>query len=164
MGPERSRSEVYYRWIDAEGRLHVVSSVDDVPSAARAKAERLELNPETSRQMHSAGYPKAPAPPAFELDFASFGVGFAAALCLALLFRLLPQSMRWMSRVVIVVCLGGLLVGAYLGLVRRQSGLGQDAFASPSAIVEDAKSAVEKMNLRQKRQDEELRRIMNDAK
>jgi len=164
MGPVGSGNEVYYRWVDADGRLHLVTSLDSVPAHARAKAERVEMNAEASRSLNTAVNAPAESSPAFEVHWLSFGVGFGAALLLALVFRLLPQSARWVSRLAIVACVAGLLIGAYFGLIRKTTGAGTSAFASPSAFIDDAKSAVEKMNLRQKAQAEEIRQIQAEGK
>jgi len=91
-------------------------------------------------------------------------VGFGAALLVALAFRMLPGSMRWVTRLALVVAVGALLTGAYFGAVRRSSGLpGASAFAAPSALIEDAKAAVEQVNQRQKQQDEEIRKIQAEG-
>ncbi len=164
MGPERRDAEVYYRWVDASGRLHVVSSLDAVPEDARAKAERVELNAETSRSEHVGGYPAGASAPMLTLDWPSFGIGFGVALLLALLFRALPQGMRWVSRIAIMLCVAGLLLGAYFGAIRRTTGTGSGALASPTAFIDDAKRAVEKMNLRQQQQEQEIRRIQAEGK
>ncbi|HEX3853381.1 MAG TPA: hypothetical protein VHW01_20595, partial [Polyangiaceae bacterium] len=47
--------------------------------------------------------------------------------------------------------IGGVIVllgGAYLGWMRRATGQSHDALASPTAIIDDAKEAVDKMNAR----------------
>jgi hypothetical protein len=57
-----------------------------------------------------------------------------------------------------------MLTGAYLGLIRRSAGLtGTQAFTSPTALIQDAKTAVEQLNARQKQQEEELRKIQAEG-
>lgn len=161
MEPLSDKTQAFYRWVDAEGRLHVVSSLDAVPAAYRAKAERLTLQPSTP----SGTGPRDSAAPAWKLEPASFALGFGAALVLSLLFRALPGSWRGFSRVVLVAGVALLLTGLYLGAIRRAAG-SRDAgpLASPSALIEDAKSAVEKLNTRQRQQDEELRKLQAEGR
>jgi DHA2 family multidrug resistance protein len=65
--------------------------------------------------------------------------------------------------VLLVLGVGALLTGLYLSLVRTSSGFqGGSVLTSPSALLEDAKGAVEQMNLRQKQQEEELRKIQSE--
>jgi hypothetical protein len=147
----------FYRWKDAQGREHIVSSLSDVPPAERAKATSVELSGEDATGSYQAPTGAPAARPA--LDWASFGIGFGAALLLSFLLRLLPGRGRFLWRVVLVVGTGLLLSGLYLGLTRRAAGLQGGVLAAPSALIQDARGAVEQMNQRQKQQEEELRKI-----
>jgi len=156
--PKQSKPQSFYRWVDGEGRLHVVSSLDSVPASERGKATVVLVNGVDSYPVTSGGQ-------GFRPDWASFALGFGAALLLALAFRMLPGSLRWLTRLALVIGVGALLTGAYLGAVRRTSGMpGADAFAAPSALIEDAKAAVEQVNQRQKQQDEEIRKIQAEGR
>jgi hypothetical protein len=85
------------------------------------------------------------------------------ALLLAALFKAMPNGLRFVWRAVLVLGVGALLTGLYLSLVRTSSGFqGGSVLTSPSALIEDAKGAVEQMNLRQKQQEEELRKIQSE--
>jgi hypothetical protein len=87
-------------------------------------------------------------------------VGFAVALLLAAVFKLMPQGLRFVWRAALVLGVGVLLTGLYLTAVRSSAGMqGGSVLTSPSALIQDAKGAVEQMNLRQKQQEEELRQI-----
>ncbi len=163
MDPRSSQPQAFYRWVDAEGRLHVVSSLDAVPNSERAKAERVTLTGQTAlpRDAQVATVPVD----AWRLEPGSFGLGFGAALLFSLLFRLLPNGWRSLSRVAVVLGVAALLTGLYLGAIRRTTGAKDgSALAGPSALIEDAKAAVEKMNQRQKQQDEELRRLQAEGR
>lgn len=146
--------------MDGQGRLHVVSSLDDVPVAERPRVAEVSLNPEDAVSHYSL-------PSSGEVwhpDWISFAVGFGAALVLSFLYRVLPGGMRWMTRVTIVLGVGVILTGAYLGLVRRSAGLGgTQLLTSPSALIQDAKTAVEQLNARQKQQDEELKKLQTEG-
>lgn len=161
MEPKSSQPQSFYRWVDAQGRLHVVSSLDAVPSGERARAERVTLSADTSLDRVAAVTPATE----WRLEPGSFGLGFGAALLLSLLFRLLPNGWRSLSRVAIVLGVAALLTGLYLGAIRRATGA-KDAspLATPSALIEDAKAAVEKLNQRQKQQDEELRKLQAEGR
>lgn len=156
MPGSTNRTEVYYRFTDADGRVHLVSSLDAVPHAARPHAQRLELA--VQRPAETA----ALLPASGVATWLVAGAG--GVLLLLLLGRYLPGSVRWLAKVaafaVVVLVLGGL----YLGALRRATGAGDAALVAPSAIIQDAQQAVEKMNQRQKLRDEELRRIQSEAR
>ena len=163
MEPKRSGSQTFYRWVDGQGRTHVVASLDEVPLAERARAASVSLNSEDAVGRYTAPVASSSSP-AWQPEWISFGVGFGVALVLALIFRLLPGSMRWVTRIAFVLGAVALLMGAYLGLIRRTAGLqGDQVLTSPSALIQDARSAVEQMNARQKQQEEELRQLQNEG-
>jgi hypothetical protein len=161
MQPDSRKTQAFYRWIDADGRLHVVSSLDAVPPADRGRAERVTLNGATALE----SVPTAAATPSWRPDGGSFALGFGSALLLALLFRLLPNAWRGLTRIAVVLGIAALLTGLYLGSIRRAAGVsGAGALATPSALIEDAKAAVQKLDARQKQQDEELRKIQAEGR
>jgi len=158
----QGKPQNFYRWVDGEGREHIVSSPDSVPPADRGKAKQVVLNGVDSVAAHYA-------PPGTEKtwhpDWASFAAGFGVALVVALIFRMLPGSFRWVTRVGLVVGVAALLIGAYLGMLRRSTGMpGAGVFAAPSALIDDAKAAVEQVNQRQKQQEEEIRKIQAEGR
>jgi hypothetical protein len=159
MEPKSSQPQAFYRWVDSEGRLHVVTSLDSVPRSERAKAERVTFTGETTL----GGAPSATSSE-WRLEPGSFGLGFAAALLISLLFRLLPNGWRSLTRIAVVLGIAALLTGLYLGGIRRTTGAGGASLATPSALIEDAKAAVEKLNQRQKQQDEELRQLQTEGR
>jgi len=150
-GPARvAGSARFYRYEDASGRLHLVDSLEDVPQVDRARATCIEYADESSALGKLL--------PARGLSgWQMFGLGFGAALLVAFAITRMPRGMRWLARLAII---GGLLVvlgSAYLGWIRRQSQQSSDAFASPSAMIDDAKSAVAKMNARIQAEQAELK-------
>lgn len=155
MEPKQGKPQSFYRWVDSSGRLHVVSSLESVPLAERGKVADVTLHADESSLPSSAGSVTAWRP-----DWISFAVGFCVALLLAALFKVLPNGLRFASRVVLVLGVGLLLTALYFSVLRGSSGVGP--LTSPSALIQDAKSAVEQMNLRQKQQEEELRKIHAD--
>ena len=153
MGPGREQqgATVYYRFQDSSGRLHIVDSLESVPQALRPHAERV-------------AYTEAPSGAAALLQhgvssWQMFGLGFAAALLVVLVFKRLPGTMRVVLRLAIVGGIVCLLAGGYLGWMRRATGQANDALASPGQIIEDAKSAVAKMNDRQRADQAQLKEI-----
>lgn len=136
------KSAVFYRYRDASGRVHIVDSLDRVPTALRGKVERVEYQEETPVN----GLLPSQAPSGWQ----AFALGAVAALLLWFAFKKLP---RW----VLVAGIGVVLCGAYFGWVRRTAQVSSDAFASPSAMIDDAKLAVEKMNARLQAQQAELK-------
>lgn len=166
------QTQEFYRYEDARGRVVIVDSLSAVPPAERATAERIELDSKPAVPLPAPGDSDTPDPPPLpgttqlaELDdlgvhWPSFAVGFGSAVALALLFLALRKLSTPLGRVVLFV--GGilLLVAIYLGWIRRSTGQSDSPFASPSAVIQDARRAVEEMNQRNKKQDEQLDEIM----
>jgi len=158
MAGSTARTEVYYRWTDGDGRVHLVTSLDAVPVAIRPRVERLEL-----------GVPDPPTVAERARSVASndtgtlllIGAGVGVALIVA--SRFLPHGLRWLAKLGAFAIVAALLGGLYLGMLRRSTGSSSSLLATPSAIIDDTKRAVEKINQRQKAQEEELRRIQSEA-
>jgi hypothetical protein len=161
VAPKSEKSQDFYRWVDADGRLHVVSSLDAVPAAERSRAEHVRLD--GAAALGSVPSPSVAAA-TWQPDPASFALGIGAALVFGLLFRLLPGGWRAITRVAVVLGIGALLTGLYLGSIRRAAGVsGAGALASPRALIDDAKAAVQKLDARHEQQEEELRKIEAEA-
>jgi hypothetical protein len=160
MARETTPTEVYYRWTDADGRVHVVSSLDAVPIAVRPRVERLDL----VRHPEPSVLERAREVATSDQGGPVLWLGAAGAL-LFLLSWILPRGWRWLGKVGAFVAIGALLGGLYLGALRRSTGLSSDSLlATPSAIIDDTKRAVERLNQRQKQQEQELENIQNEAK
>ncbi len=158
MAEPANRTEVYYRWTDSGGRVHVVSSLDDVPVAVRAKVERLQLGvPDAPTLVERASTASAESPVPWLVLAGVMGVGLLIAS------RFLPSGLRWLAKLGAFAVVAAVLGGLYLGALRRSVGSSSSLLASPSAIIDDTKRAVEKFNQSQKSRDEELRRIQNEA-
>lgn len=153
MGPGGSGwqrgSAVFYRFSDSSGRVHIVDSLDLVPTAQRERAERVQ-------------YAEQSRVPAFLPEHVPTGwpgiallLGVAALLWLG--FRYLPSSLRVVLRVALVASVVALLGGAYFGWTRRLTHQSSDLLSSPSALIEDAQRAVNQMNARMKVQQDEIR-------
>jgi len=149
VGQEPASTAVYYRFQDASGRTHIVDSLADVPQASRAQAQRIEYQ--------QRAQPSVLQLPQTLSTWQTFGLGFVAALLVVFLFRRLPGTMRMVLRVGIIGGVIVLLGGAYLGWMRHATGQSSDALASPRAIIDDAKSAVEKMNARMAAEQTEIK-------
>jgi hypothetical protein len=159
MPGSSAKTEVYYRWTDADGRVHLVSSLDAVPAAVRPRVERLELGvrPPPSMAERASTAATGSGPVTWLLLAAGVGVALIVAS------RFLPHGLRWLAKLGAFALVAALLGGLYLGALRRSTGSGDALLAAPSAIIDDTKRAVEKINQRQKERDEELRRIQNEA-
>ncbi len=152
--PSPAGVSVYYRYEDAQGRLHLVDSLADVPASLRARAERIEL----------AASSNQPSPPKSGMHWTSFGLGIAAALLLGLLFVCARRGSGAFLRVGLVLGAVALLGAAYFGWIRRQSGKSESVFASPSALIDDARKAVDQANQRNREQEEILKEIEREGK
>jgi hypothetical protein len=159
MAGSSAQTEVYYRWTDADGRVHLVSSLDAVPLAVRPHVERLELGVRPAPSVVESVGAAATSGGAATWLLLAAGVGIA----LIVASRFMPYGLRWLAKLGAIALVAALLGGLYLGALRRSTGAGGSLLATPSAIIDDAKQAVEKINQRQKQQEEELRRIQNEA-
>jgi hypothetical protein len=150
---------VFYRFTDAKGTVHVVDSMDRVPMADRARAERVQydnwtpVNGEQAHPQFSSLLHRADGLSGWQM----FGLGAATVLLMTLLFRLLPGARGTLLRLAVVLGIAALLGGAYLGWARRAAHQSNDLLASPGTLIEDAKGAVEKMNARVKEQETQLK-------
>jgi hypothetical protein len=149
--PEQSGKAVFFRFTDQSGRVHIVDSLDLVPQAARGAAERVRYGQETALN----SLPAVPALASWQI----FALGMGAAVLIGLLFRRLPGLLGTLVRVAIVAGVLLLASGAYFGFIRRTTSGGDVAVATPGALMDDAKSAVEKMNARMRTQQAELKEI-----
>ena len=142
---------VYYRFQDSSGRLHIVDSLESVPQALRPQAQRVAYSaaPTTATSFIQHGLS----------SWQMFGLGFAAALLVVVVFKRLPGTMRIVLRLAIVGGIVCLLAGGYLGWMRRVTGQATDALGAPAQIIDDAKNAVAKMNARQEADQAQLKEI-----
>lgn len=151
--PADPKSQSFYRWVDAQGTVHVVSSLDAVPAAERARMEEVSLQGRASPPGVSSG---------FVPEWGSVALGFGAGVLLVLV---LPHRWKWVTRFAAVLATGALLSGAYLALVRRSTGADDGSLlATPSAIIEDARAAVEKANAAQRQREQELEAIRKEGR
>jgi hypothetical protein len=97
-------------------------------------------------------------------DLRSFALGALCAVLLLGIFKWLPGTMRFLLRLGIVAGLAALLLGGYFGWLRRSAGHESGALATPQALLDDAKGAVDKMNERMRAQDQELKDIEQQSK
>ena len=140
----------FYRFEDAKGRLHIVDSLDLVPQALRPRAEpvRYEHTPVN-------GLPTLPALAPWQM----FALGVAAAFLIAFLFKRLPGSGRIAWRLALTALVVALLGSVYFGFLRRTTQQKGGLLATPGALINDAKTAVEQMNARLRAQQAELKAI-----
>jgi uncharacterized membrane protein (Fun14 family) len=145
--------QVFYRFTNPEGRLVITDTPPGGPAPTGGPAEVVVLEPPPPKSIVSG------------LEMRSLwigvGLGIAGGFLLSWVLRIVP---RMVARFVIgaaILVVAGL---AYLGWMRRSTGLSQDLAATPQALVEDAKQAVEKMNARMREQDEQLKKLENESK
>jgi hypothetical protein len=142
----------FYRYRDEQGQMVAVDSLARVPPQLRGSAEPMALT--------SGARPESPQS-AFirELHGPSFLAGAFATLALGILLLALRRRAQRLVRIVVVlglVLLGG---GLYFGWVQRTASQSSDLFSSPRTLIEDARSAVEKMNQRTREQQEALQEL-----
>lgn len=143
----------FYRYRDAQGRPVLVDALSKVPSSARGSLENITLSPPAA----SSGLPSALTR---ELHWPSFAAGAACVLVLGLLFLGWRRSSSRGVRMALSVAVIALGAAAYFGWVRRLSGGGgEELLASPAALIEDARKAVDKMNERNREQQRVLQEL-----
>jgi hypothetical protein len=146
----------FYRYRDPQGRVVIVDSLARVPSGSRNAVETVVLaHPEPSVLTIADATVRETARDLHWPSFAA-GAGFALLLTLAWLgLRRVGTPLLRLSLLGGLVLLGA---GAYFGWLRRVSGHDGALVASPAALIEDARSAVQKMNERSREQE----KILND--
>jgi hypothetical protein len=163
MPPERLPSrqdgtaggDAFYRYRNAEGRIVIVDSLARVPPLLRGHAEGVVLATPT----------EAPGLGglARELHWPSFLAGASVAVVTCLLFLALRRTGKRLLRVAFVLGLTVLGVGLYLGWARRMAGESAALISSPSALIDDARAAVEKMNQHNIEQQRALQELEREA-
>lgn len=150
---------VFYKYRTADGRIAIVDSLDRVPASERAVAERVELEAGEA----PSRYPLV-SEVAAHMDWPSFATGFGVALALA---AILSFFGRGSARVLGFMVVAAILVagtGAYFGMLRKATGQSDATFASPSAIIDDARRAVTEANKRQREREQLIDQVQRDAK
>jgi hypothetical protein len=149
------QTQEFYRYRDAQGKIVIVDSLSRVPEAQRAKAERLTFSAPKPSEL-----PLTTKVRDFTIDWPSFGVGFGSAALLALMLLGMRGFSSPLLRIVIFATGAALLAGAYLGLLRRTTGQSGSALASPSAMIDDARRAVDAVNRRNEQQKKQIDEIL----
>jgi hypothetical protein len=142
----------FYRYRDAQGRPVLVDALSKVPSSARGSLESITLSPPASGS-------SLPSAITRDLHWPSFAAGAACVLVLGLVFfgsRLVRSRGARVALSVAVLALGA---AAYFGWVRRLAGEGEALLASPAALIDDARNAVDKMNERNREQQRVLQEL-----
>ena len=146
---------VFYRFRDATGRIHIVDSLDLVPPRDRAHVERIAYSEEPSGSVLS----QLPSLPGWQSVALGLSLGVGLLLLFSFQFPRLRGAVWVLVRTAGFAGLALLLIYGYLGWMRRSTGATGAALASPSAVIQDAKSAVEKMNAHVRAQEAELKAI-----
>jgi hypothetical protein len=155
--PEPSEGAAYYRY-DDHGRVVIVDSLARVPAAARHTAKPIALPAPAAPAGALQQIMEAPA----RFHWPSFAAGVGCAVIVALVALSLRRGMGRLMRYALVA--GAVAVGAaaYFGWVRRTTGQDGALFASPKAMIDDARSAVEKMNERTREQQRVLEELQKE--
>lgn len=155
----RALPNVFYKYRTPDGRIAIVDSLEQVPASERGNAERVELEAGEA----PSRYPLV-SEVAAHMDWPSFATGFGVALALAAVLSLFG---RGSARVLGFMVVAAILVagtGAYFGLLRKTTGQSDATFATPGAIIDDAKRTVTEANKRQREREQLIEQMQRDAK
>ena len=94
-----------------------------------------------------------------ELDLPSVAVGFAGSLVFFLVFAIVRKTFGLMIKLALLAAILILVGGAYFGWLRRASGMGDDALASPQELIDDAKRTAADYQKRIDQQEKALKKI-----
>jgi hypothetical protein len=144
-----------YRYRGPDGRIVVVDTLSEVPENQRGSAERVVAIDRLGA---------APTGGPWHFDWPSAAVGFGAAALLAVVLFASRRGSRLVLGVVVALGLGVLGMGAYFGFLRQSTGQSGSPFASPSAVIDDAKRAVDQMDRRNRDQERQIQEIQREAK
>jgi hypothetical protein len=146
----------FYRYRDAQGQMVAVDSLARVPAQLRGSAELVGLAPEARPGSPASAFAR-------ELHGPSFLAGALATLVVGALLLALRRRAQRLVRMAVLLGLVLLGAGLYFGWVQRSAGQSSDLFSSPKALIEDARSAVEKMNQRTREQQEVLQDLERET-
>jgi hypothetical protein len=155
----RALPNVFYKYRTPDGRVAIVDSLEQVPASERSNAERVELEAGEA----APRYPLV-SEVAAHMDWPSFATGFGVALALA---AVLSFFGRGSARVLGFMVVGAILVagtGAYFGMLRKATGQGDATFATPGAIIDDARRTVTEANKGQREREQLIDQMQRDAK
>lgn len=150
------QGQEFFRYRDENGRVVIVDSLDRVPPEARARAERLTFSAPSTPSIERPPLPGVDEP----MHWQSFAAGFVSAVLIGVVLMALRRFRSPFVRVVLLAAGVALAAGAYLGWLRRTTGQSGDALGSPSAVIDDARKAVDSMNRRNEKQKQELDEIL----
>jgi hypothetical protein len=149
-----SAGAVFFRYRDSAGRIVIVDSLERVPPGARGSVESVALEAAPAPAFALAnGFARG------ELHWPSFGAGAACALLAGALFFGLLRARAPLVRLLLLGAAALLGSGAYFGWVRRTAGHAGPLLESPATLLDDARSAVQKMNERSREQARVLREL-----
>ena len=145
--------QVFYKYTGPDGRLVITDSPPTGAPVGSGPADVVVLEPPPPKSVLSG----------LEMRSLWLGVviGVAAAVLLSWVIRIMPKMV---GRILLGAAAAAIIGLGYLGWMRRSAGLSQDLTATPQALVDDAKRAVEQMNARMRQQDEEIKKIQNDSR
>jgi hypothetical protein len=115
---EIATTNTYYRWKDGQGMEHLVDSIDKVPEASRATAEKISLVTPVVRQEQRQEQPSWLGP--VRIEWESFAAGFAAAFLLGFIFIVGRRTKKPMIEFAVVVAVAAVIAVVYFGWVKQR--------------------------------------------
>jgi hypothetical protein len=165
----------FFTYEDGEGHVYIVDSLEQIPNKYRELANEVKLG---DRLREAKKLPKKSlkeakkvqrevgdvVPFVNDLDLPSVAVGFAASLVVFLALAVVRKSLGLVLKLGLLLLIICLLGGAYFGWLRRASGMGDDALASPKTLIDDAKRAASDYQKKLDGQEKTLKKIEESAR
>ena len=151
-------SNSFFSYTDAKGVEVIVQRLADVPDQYREQVKHIDLSKPAITLRSGSGQNPQTAQGTF-LHGPSFIMGAATALVLGLVAMVaFRRAHRVLGLAVGVVVMAALGLG-YMTYVRRQAGMPRAGLATPTTILDDARSAAGVLNERNREQE----RVLDDV-
>jgi hypothetical protein len=132
--PEPASSATFYRWRDTQGLEHLVDSIEKVPEASRANAERISMAAAAVRKEQQIGTGTGTATATgtatgaadgtgmgpVRIEWESFAAGFATAFVLTFVFVMARRTKKPLLELAVLMAAAAVIGGVYFAWSKRR--------------------------------------------
>jgi hypothetical protein len=137
--PEPASPAAFYRWKDAQGLEHIVDSMDKVPEASRANAERIAFVAPVVRSDQSTGIGP------LKIEWESFSAGFATAFLLGVVFVIARRTKKPVVELAVLVAAAAIIGGVYYAWSKQNAASNTAKHEVQSVQIDDSNKTNEKI-------------------